>query len=154
MQKIIMVFIASTILHSCRLPCDTRGDLEIIDKKPKLNFLVGKYIVDYENKRGVDNTNDIKLNINADSTFILYNYPVGLIDLLDVKNEIRDTINGTWYSNYFDFNQTSSFSIFYNKGANLKPCRSWSVYKKDNKAVLVVEFDDPDQCYYMRFIKQ
>ncbi len=154
MKTVNILFIILFVFNGCRLPCYTSSDLEIIDKKPELNFLVGNYIVDYKNKRGIDDTNKIKLTINTDSTFNLYNYPVGKIDLLELKNDTRDTLTGTWYANYFDFNPTSSLSIFYNKKYDLELSRPWSVYKKENKAVLVVEFDDPDQCYYMRFVKQ
>lgn len=155
MKTVIILFIILFVFNGCRLPCYTSSDLEIVDEKPELNFLVGNYIVDYENKRGIDDTNKIKLTINADSTFTLHNYPVGKIDLLDLKNDIRDTLTGSWNSNFFSSDTTSSFLFKYNKEYNLKyyPI-SWSVYKKENKAVLVVEFDDPDQCYYMRFVKQ
>lgn len=155
MKKVNILFIILFVLNGCRLPCYTSNDLEIVDEKPELNFLVGNYIVDYENKRGIDNTNKINLKLYADSTFILYNYPVGKIDLLDSRNDIRDTLKGNWKSNYLDLYDTASFRIYYNKnyGFNYIP-RSWSVYKKENKAVLVIEFDDPDKCYYMRFVKQ
>jgi hypothetical protein len=154
MQKISVLLIALIMLISCRLPCNNSEDLEIVNKKSELKFLTGNYVVDNQNKRGIDYVNEIKLTVNVDSTYILYNYPIGTIDQSSIKNAVKDTILGTWHSNYLDTYYTASFSINYSKNPELNYYpRSWSVYKKDNKPVLVVEFDDPDLCYYMRFIK-
>ncbi len=155
MKKINILFIILFIFNSCRLPCNNNHDLEVVNKKPELNFLVGNYIIDYENKRGINNTNEIKLAVNPDSTFTLYNYPIGKIDQSILRNVVKDTLLGTWHSNYLNTKYTASFGINYSKDSELNYYpRSWSVYKKENKAVLAIEFDDPDQCNYIRFVKQ
>jgi hypothetical protein len=153
-KNLSFLIIPIITICSCRLPCNNNDDLTQVNKKPSLEFLAGNYKVDNLNKHGIKNTDNIKLTINLDSTIIFYNYPIEIIDQTVLKVTNKDTIVGTWLSNYYDEDETSSFIITYNKEYNLNYYpRSWSVYIKDNKPVLVVEFDDPDQCYYMRFIK-
>ena len=80
---ICIITILTTILSCTLIPCGWDSDLDLVEKNPKNEFMIGKYKLDertVEYIPGYENFQNAELNIKSDGTFEMRNIPKRTFD--------------------------------------------------------------------------
>lgn len=157
----VFICIILTLITNCTLiPCDWDSDLNLVEKKPQDKFIIGKYKLDkrtLKKIKGYENSQNTELIINTDGTFEVKNTPKGIMHFMRFENsdEINTTSTGEWKSSYNKGTAQLHVSIkcdTTNTGVTGFGAL-WRIYEKNNKAVIFIMVDNPDECTAVRFEK-
>ena len=156
--NLTLVLILLIVFSSCTLiPCAYYSDLDTFDKTPVVSQMVGNYqlVIDPPSSRP-----QAQLILKKDSTFILKEVPVGVINVFDSDFEQDDNslknIIGTWHISEYDREDKLSVEIKLSQiNKKLEDIwTNWKLYKIDNKPVVLIMLGDPDSCEALKFIKK
>ena len=158
----IFISIILTSISSCSLiPCGWDSDLNLIEKKPQTEFLVGKYKLDERTLKyiqGYENAISAELNIKSDGTFEMRNVPKGTLDFMGYYYSMDTNVNatGNWKTNYRKGTAELNVSVkFDSTKTDLTDFgTSWRIYEKDDKPIVFIMVGDPDECSAARFEKK
>lgn len=104
----IGIFIITTLtaISSCTLiPCGWDSDLNLVEKSPKNEFLIGNYKLDertIKHIQGYENSQSAELKIKSNGTFEMLNTPKRTFDFMSNYNS-KDTVvdaSGKWKTSY------------------------------------------------------
>ena len=156
--KLTFINLLFVLLSSCYLiPCNYYSDLNKFNNKPNFKQLVGNYQLDIEPPAS---RAQAQLILKKDSTFILKEVPVGVLNVFNSDFEQDDNslenIIGTWQIS--DYGKETSLSVDINWSQideKLDDSQtSWKLYEKDNKPIVLIILGDPDSCESLKFIKK
>ena len=157
----IYIIIILISISSCTLiPCGWDSDLDLVEKKPENEFLIGNYKLDERTLKyiqGYENSQSAELNIKSDGTFEMRNTPKRTFDFMSNYNS-RDTIVdaiGKWKANFSKGTAELNVNVqFDSTKTDLTDFwTSWKIYEKDKKAIIFIIVGDPDNCSSARFEK-
>ena len=154
----LYLLILLTISSCTLIPCGWDSDLNTIEEKPQVEFLIGKYKLDDRTLKyiqGYQNAQNAELNIKPDSTFEMRKVPKGTLDFMGYYKsmDINVDASGTWKTSFdkgtaelivnieFDSTKTDLTDFW----------TTWRIYEKDEKPVIFIMIGDPDECAAARF---
>ena len=157
---ICIITILTTILICTLIPCGWDSDLDLVEKNPKNEFMIGKYKLDertVEYIPGYENFQNAELNIKSDGTFEMRNIPKRTFDFTSNYNSNNDVVDaiGKWKTSYNKGTAELNVNVQFDsiKTDLTDFWTSWRIYEKDGKAVVFIIVGDPDSCSAARFEK-
>ena len=150
--KIVLLILSSSLCGCHPLFCVWNLNYVEIDHSTKINDIVGTYnltayskkMMYYEGKyKKIPNS---KLQLNADSTYIITNAPDWLIDVGGTSMQEYFTKKGKWFL-YCDDKAGCSMELEGVKSGDL-------LNTKKNKMSILLTVGDPDSCQGMVYEKQ
>ncbi len=147
--QIIIIF-----FYGCSItPCSTSKGLKAINIEIDKSFLYGVYSLESTNNFNYfDNESKIILHKNGDLEII--NFSRRIFNSIDPKGKIN--IGGKWDVHYNSDTMENKLTLTlrFNKKYKIEDMlSSFDLYLKNDKPVMLFNFGDPDECNYLRFIK-
>ena len=161
LERILKLTLISTLLFTltnCYLfPCPYYSGLNEFDETPKNQSVIGNYKLDINPPASSGPGELILMN---DSTLIFKNIPISILDNFNSdynnKKESLQDIKGTWEISKYNGQLSLAVNLKFKKTeGEIRNYKShWSLYKKNNKPVILIILGDPDSCEALKFIKK